>query len=163
MSYTPVIVSYLGERVRDWRRYEDYVIMELKDSPLDMLLFNSVPVELTLGEVNWILIGVKKGFEGEASAELSWKGYIKRTPYFVGPSAQLLNSDGVLMELIALIDPVGAEVMVKKEEDRTDLNLSISLFYMPSPGFKTKLLGALKAIEMMYDDVIGSDTARSGL
>jgi len=153
VSYTPVIITYLKERIRDWQRYEDFVSMELKDSPLDVLLFNSVPVELTLGEVNWVLIGVKKGYEGEASAELTWKGYIKRAPQFVGPSARGLNSDSVLMELIRLIDPVGAEVAVKRAEDRADLNVSISVFYMPSPGFKTKLLGAVKAIEMMYNDV----------
>ncbi|MFQ1020751.1 hypothetical protein [Tardisphaera saccharovorans] len=153
MSYTPVIITYLKERVKNWQRYEDFVSMELKDSPLDVLLFNSVPVELTLGEVNWVLIGVKKGYEGEASAELTWKGYIKRTPQFVGPSAKELNSDPMLIELIKLIDPVGAEVAVKKAEDRADLNVSISVFYLPSPGFKTKLLGAVRAIEVMYGDV----------
>jgi len=161
MSSVPVIVSLLGKRVKDWQRYEDYVTMKLEDSPLDLLLFNTAPVEFTLGEVNWVLIGVKKGYGRELRGELVWRGYLRRKAEFVGEGVEVLNKNQQLLELIQLVEPVGMEVRTNDNEGETDLNVSISLLYVPSPGFNTVLQGAVKAVEIATESLAEPTTVRS--
>ncbi|MDP7975017.1 MAG: hypothetical protein ACP5UI_04105 [Thermoprotei archaeon] len=151
MGYKPVIVTYLGDRVEDWGHYEDYVTIKLKDSPLDSLLFNTVPVELTLGDVNWVLIGIKKGYQGDVSVELVWKGLLKRKPEFTGKGAEILNADQTLRELVSMLEPVTLEAYPVKTEESSDLNVKASFFYLPSPQAKTFVKGYVKVVERVCE------------
>lgn len=159
MSNKPLIVTILGERVKDWRYYDNYVMIELENSPLDSLLFDRSGVPLSLGDVNILLIGIRKGVILTGEAELVWKGFIKRSANFEGSLAPVLNSDNYLMELINLIEPVSVEVSAKPSEERNDAVVKLSLLYVASPNDKVIINGAVKLIEKISDAL--AKTARA--
>ncbi|MGC8674463.1 MAG: hypothetical protein ACP5TI_05000 [Thermoprotei archaeon] len=160
MSNKPFIITLLGERVKNWSYYDNYVMIELENSPLDSLLFDTSGVPLSLGDVNMILIGVKKGVTLTGEAELVWKGFIKRSAKFDGTLASILNSNDYVMELVNLIEPVSIEVSVKASEERNDAVINLSLLHVASPNDKTIVNGAVKLIEKI-SDILAEPTRRN--
>ncbi|MGC8631904.1 MAG: hypothetical protein ACP5T2_05760 [Thermoprotei archaeon] len=135
-------------------------MIELENSPLDSLLFDTSGVPLSLGDVNMILIGVKKGVTLTGEAELVWKGFIKRSAKFDGTLASILNSNDYVMELVNLIEPVSIEVSVKASEERNDAVINLSLLHVASPNDKTIVNGAVKLIEKI-SDILAEPTRRN--
>lgn len=143
----PAIVSLLKERIEEWHRYQEYIVIKLRDSPLDLLLFDELPLELGMGEVNWVLTGVKKNYSRKVSASLAWKGYLRRSAAFQGDAADLLNGNERIMRLVKLIEPVDVRVETRQWENQSDLNVSASIFHLPSPHDATFINGLVALIE----------------
>ncbi len=154
MSSTPQMMALLSEKIKEWHNEGNYVIAVPKDSALDLIIIEFKPAGITLGDANLVMTGLKKGIDIEASAELQWEGYIRRRARFEGPDADVLNSDDKLMDLIKILEPVSAGVTTRRLEDRNDLFVTLTVRYVPSVGLKTKLLALIKALEIIYADVV---------
>jgi len=160
LSYKPLIVTLLGDKIERWDHYEDFITMILRDSPLDLLLFNTAPVELTLGDVNWVLIGIRKKFAPKISSKLIWSGHVRRQAEFRGDMAEALNGDDVIRQLIRLVEPLEVDVETKAEGEERDLNVSLSLFYVPSPLNGAFVKGAVALIEQIVKVILAEEAKR---
>ncbi|WP_449462651.1 hypothetical protein PQ610_00820 [Tardisphaera miroshnichenkoae] len=153
MANEPEIVRILGDAVSDWQFEQDAVIFHVNGSKMDYFVFKIKHVELSLGDSNWTVTGVKGGFARDVTVKMTWKGMIFRKPVFVGSCSEALNGDSELIELCKLISPVDLAAEAGHSTGNS-LLISGTISYSPSPFIKSNSLALLKILDRVYDHLL---------